>query len=252
MADLKDVVEHLDSALHVKDIPDHPGAHNGLQVECRSPIDRVAVATDASLATIEAAVELGANLLVVHHGLFWTDPIPVTGVAYRRLAALINADMALYSVHLPLDVHPLFGNNSILARELDLWIEGRFGTWKDVDEIGVWTVLDVPLRDFVQRVEALCGCDAQVLPGGPPHARRVLIVAGGGGSMIRQAHEGGFDTLVTGEGAHHTYHEAMEYGVNVIYAGHYATETFGVKALGKMLSERFGVEWDFIDHPTGM
>jgi len=252
MAELKDVVEYLDSALHIDEVEDYPGAWNGLQVECRSPIDAVCVATDACMETIEKTVEAGANLLFVHHGLFWSDPLPLVGRVYRRVRALIDNDVALYSAHLPLDVHPMYGNNAILARQLDLHIEGRFGRFGDLDGVGVWAVVDRPLNDFVDRVEKVCGAKAKVLRGGPPHVRRVAVVTGGAGSMIEQVHEDGFDTLLTGEGNHHTYHDAMEFGVNVIYAGHYATETFGVKAIGKALNDRFGIEWTFIDHPTGM
>jgi dinuclear metal center YbgI/SA1388 family protein len=252
VADLKDVVEYLDTALKISDFEDYPGAHNGLQVECRSPIDRACVATDACLETIEKTAENGANLLFVHHGLFWGDPLPLTGLIYRRVRALVEADIALYAAHLPLDVHPMFGNNAILARSLDLHIEGRFGDWRDVPGLGVWAVVDRPLNDFVSRVEKVCDSQALVLRGGPPHVRRVAVITGGGGSMIRQAHEEGFDTLLTGEGNHHTYHEAMEYGINVIYAGHYATETLGVKALAEHLGATFGLPWEFIDHPTGL
>jgi len=252
VAELNDVTEYLDTALKIDGVEDYPGAWNGLQVECKSPIDRVCVATDACMETIERTAAAGANLLVVHHGMLWGEPLPVTGRVYRRLRALIEADIALYSCHLPLDIHPLFGNNAILARSLDLHIEGRFGKWKDIDGMGVWAVVDRPLIDFVARVERVCETTATVLRGGPPHVRRVAIVSGGGSSFIEQAHADGFDTLLTGEGSHHTYHESMEYGINVIYAGHYATETFGVKAIGQALNDRFGIEWSFIDHPTGM
>lgn len=252
MAELSDVTEYLDAALHIDEIEDYSGAYNGLQVECRSPIDSVCVATDACMATIERTAEEGASLLFVHHGMFWTDPLPLTGLTYRRLRALIDNDIALYSCHLPLDIHPMFGNNALLGRALDLHVEGRWGQWKSVEGLGVWAVVDRPLNDVVDRVERVCDEQAHVLRGGPPHVRRMAILTGGGGSMIEQAHAEGFDTLLTGEGAHHTYHEAMEYGINVIYAGHYATETFGVKAIGKALNDRFGIDWTFIDHPTGM
>jgi dinuclear metal center YbgI/SA1388 family protein len=251
MADLNEIVEHLEMTLRVSEIEDYPGAWNGLQVDGRSPVDKVCVATDACLATIEGTAAAGGQLLVVHHGLFWGDPLPLVGRSYRRIRALMAADIALYSVHLPLDIHPVLGNNALLARQLRLSIEGRFGTWKSV-ETGVWAVVDRPLNDFVADVEQVCEGSALVLRGGPPHVRRLAIVTGGGGSMIQQAHTGGFDTLLTGEGGHHTYHEAMEYGMNVIYAGHYATETLGVRAVGESLADRFGVEWEFIDHPTGM
>lgn len=252
MADLHEVAEYLDSFLGVSEVPDAPEAWNGLQVDSRSPVETVCVATDACLATIEQAAECGAQLLLVHHGLFWGEPIPITGRTYRRLKALLDADMALYSVHLPLDLHPKIGNNVLLARELGLTVEGRFGSWRGADGIGVWAAADLSLRELVERIQRACGQEPRVLAGGPGHVRRVGIVSGGAGSLITEAHREGLDTFVTGEGVHHTYHDAMELGVNVVYAGHYATETLGVRAVGALLAERFGIDWRFLDHPTGL
>lgn len=252
MADLREVVEFLDDYLDVRRVPDYPGAWNGLQVDCRSPIETVCVATDACQATIEEAAREGSQLLFVHHGLFWGDPLPVTGRSYRRLKALLDADMALYSAHLPLDIHPEVGNNVLFARELDLVMEGTFGEWSDLEGLGVWAVTDVPLGEFVARVETACGDAPRVIRGGPGHVRRVGVATGAAGSLIEQAHEKGLDTFVTGEGSHHTYHEATEIGLNVVYAGHYSTETAGVRAVGDLLAERYGMECRFLDHPTGM
>jgi dinuclear metal center YbgI/SA1388 family protein len=252
MADLREMVEFLDGYLDVAGIPDYPGAWNGLQVDCRSPIDTVRVATDACQATIDAAARDGAQLLLVHHGLFWGEPLPITGRTYRRLKALMDADVALYSVHLPLDVHPEVGNGALLARRLDLVVEGRFGQWNGLDGLGVWAAADVSLEELVGRVHSACGSAPTVIPGGPGHVRRVGVATGGAGSLIPQAHAEGLDTFITGEGSHHTFHEATELGLNVIYAGHYATETAGVQALGKLLAERYGVDCAFIDHPTGL
>jgi dinuclear metal center YbgI/SA1388 family protein len=252
VADLRELVEFLDDYLEVSRVPDYPGAWNGLQVACRSPIESVCVATDACQATIDQAAGEGAQLLIVHHGLFWGEPLPVTGRSYRRLKSLMEADMALYSSHLPLDVHPEVGNNVLLARQLGLDTEGTFGRWSDLEGLGVWAATDLPLRDFVARVEAACGVEPKLIPGGPEHVRRVGIATGSAGSLIEQAHEEGLDTFVTGEGSHHTYHEATEIGLNVVYAGHYATETAGVRALGGLLSDRYGLDCRFVDHPTGM
>jgi dinuclear metal center YbgI/SA1388 family protein len=252
VADLHEVAEFLDSYLRVADIPDHPGAWNGLQVDSRSPVERICAATDACQATIEASVAAGAQLLLVHHGLFWGEPLPITGRTYRRMKAMLDGDLALYSAHHPLDIHPVVGNNVLLARELDLTVEGRFGTWGDLEGIGVWAAADLPLREMVTRLEQVCAAAPRVLAGGPVHVRRVGIVTGGAGSLIPEAHQEGLDTFITGEGSHHTFHEAMELGVNVVYAGHYATETLGVKALGAAVAERFGLDWTFLDHPTGM
>ena len=249
MADLRELTEWLDGYLAVDSVPDDPGAHNGLQVECRSPIDRVAAATDGTLETIGAAAEEGAQLLLVHHGLFWGQPLPLTGTSYRRLRALFEADMALYSAHLPLDVHPEVGNNVLLAGALDLTVEGRFGEWQG-ERVGVWATADLPLATLTERIFSVCGAEPHVIAGGPGHVRRLGIVTGGGGSLIRSAHDAGLDTFVTGEGSHHHHHEAMELGLNVVFAGHYATETLGVRALAGRLAETFGVDSVFIDRPT--
>ncbi len=252
MADLREIVEFLDAFLETDRIPDAPGARNGLQVDARSPVERVCAAVDASQATIDAAAAAGAQLLLVHHGLFWGDPLPVTGRTYRRLKALFDADMALYAAHLPLDVHPTVGNNVLLARALGLEVEGGFGAWEGQDGIGVWCSADIPVDDLVRRVGDTCGSAPFVIRGGPGHVRRVGIVTGGAGSMIAQAHAAGLDTFVTGEGSHHTVHDAVELGVNVLYAGHYATETLGIRAVAALVAERFDLEWSFVDRPTGL
>lgn len=252
MADLREVVEFLDDFLRVRDISDYPGAWNGLQVDCRSPIELVCTATDACQVTIEVAASAGAQLLLVHHGLFWGEPIPITGRSYRRLKALLEADIAVYSAHLPLDVHPEVGNNVLLAHALGLTPEGRFGSWGDIEGVGVWAAADMPLADLTGRLTAACGEEPRVIAGGPAHVRRVGIVTGGAASLIPEAHAEGLDTFVTGEGTHHTFHDAMELGVNVLYGGHYATETAGVRAVGELLAERYGLESRFIDHPTGL
>lgn len=252
MADLHEIVEYLDEYLEVDRVPDAPGARNGLQVDARSPVERICAAVDACQTTIEAAAEDDAQLLLVHHGLFWGDPLPVTGRTYRRLKALFDADLALYSAHAPLDVHPEIGNNSLLARALGLEIEGRFGSWKGLDEIGVWSAVDLSLGELTDRIGAACDTQPFVIRGGPNHVRRVGIITGGAASSIEEAHEAGLDTFVTGEGSHHSFHDAMELGVNVVYAGHYATEVLGVKALAELLAGRFDLSWSFVDHPTGL
>ncbi len=252
MADLHEIVEFLDEYLEIDRVPDAPGARNGLQVDSRSPVERICAAVDACQATIEAAAEDDAQLLLVHHGLFWGDPLPVTGRTYRRLKALFDADLALYSAHAPLDVHPEIGNNSLLARSLGIEIEGRFGNWRELDGIGVWSAVDLSLDELTGRIGDICGSQPFVIRGGPTHVRRIGIITGAADSSIEDAHEAGLDTFVTGEGSHHSFHDAMELGVNVVYAGHYATEILGVKALAELLASRFDVSWSFVDHPTGL
>jgi dinuclear metal center YbgI/SA1388 family protein len=252
VAELREIVEFLDTYLRIDEVPDYPGAHNGLQVENRSPIERISAATDACQSTIDAAVAAGSQLLLVHHGLFWGDVGPAVGIAYRRLRTLFEADVAVYSAHLPLDVHAEVGNNVLLARALGLEVEGRFGVHRGVEGIGVWATADLPLPDLLKRVGDACGEEPMLIAGGPTHVRRLGIVSGGAGGLLAQAHAAGLDTFLTGEGTHHTYHEATELGLNLVYAGHYATETFGVEALARKTAERFGLDWEFIDQPTGM
>lgn len=252
MAELRDVVEFLDAYLDIDGIPDYPGALNGLQVSNRSPVERVSAATDACQATIRMATEAGSNLLLVHHGLFWHNAVPLTGRTYRRVRSLFDADLALYSAHLPLDAHSEVGNNVLLAAALGLEPEGRFGSHMGIEGLGVWVAADLSLPQLAGRVATACGGEPLVIAGGPTHVRRIGIVTGGAGDMVGQAAAEGLDTFITGEGSHHTYHEATELGVNLIYAGHYATETFGVRALAERVAGEFDLDWDFLDLPTGL
>jgi dinuclear metal center YbgI/SA1388 family protein len=248
---LTELVRYLDRYLRVTEVADAPGAWNGLQVENAGTLARIGVAVDACERTIELAARSGAGLLLVHHGLFWDGLPAVRGPRYRRLAALIRHDMALYSAHLPLDMHPEVGNNVRLARALGVVERGPFGTAHGA-AIGVWGELSVSRGELAARLTSALGTPPRTLPFGPETTARVGIVTGAGGSLIAEASAAGLDTLVTGEGAHHTFFVAEELGVNVVYAGHYATETLGVKALGAHLADRFAIPWTFLDHPTGL
>jgi dinuclear metal center YbgI/SA1388 family protein len=194
---------------------------------------------------------MGAHLLLVHHGLFWGGLQPITGRHARRIRRLLEADVALYAAHLPLDTHPEVGNNAVLARVLGVTDSVRFGEYHE-QLIGVAGSLHIPREELARRIGDALGGEPRVIATGPDTVQRVGIVTGGAGNLIAQARDAGLDTYVTGEGAHHTYFDAEEWRLNVIYAGHYLTETVGVKALGKHLEQRFGLPWDFIDHPTGL
>ena len=249
--ELSELVHYLDDYLALGDVPDYPGALNGLQVDGPGPVRKVAVAVDAAEATITRAIETGAELLLVHHGLFWDGNRPVTGRRYRRLAPLLKAGVAVYSAHLPLDAHPEVGNNAVLARALGIDIQGRFGAHEGV-ELGVWGTLSLKREALCARLDDLLGRRVHMIAGGPERVSRVGVITGGGGSFVGAALAAGLDALVTGEGSHHTYFDATEGGLNLYYGGHYATETWGVRALGEHLAERFGVDWEFLDHPTGL
>lgn len=256
MTTLPDLVGYLDQYLRVSDLPDAATALNGLQVENRGEVTRIVAAVDASQATIDGVVASldetpGPVLVLVHHGLFWDGLTPVTGRRYRRLRALLDHDVALYSAHIPLDVHPEVGNNAMLAAGLGLGSPEPFGDYKGIP-LGLAGSLAISREELRDRVDAMLGTSARLLAGGPEQTRRVGVISGAAGSMIGAALEAGCDTFLTGEGAHHTYFDAMELGVNVLYAGHYATEQVGVKALAGHLSERFGLPWAFHHHPTGL
>jgi dinuclear metal center YbgI/SA1388 family protein len=255
MTNLAEIVELLDQYLRIRDVPDDANALNGLQVENSGTIERIVAAVDASQTTIDGAGK--RSLLLVHHGMFWDGHGTVTGRRHRKIKALYDNDTALYSAHIPLDLHPDVGNNVVLARRLGITAYDWFGMHKGV-LLGVAGDAPASLQQRESVVPAVAQAlqiDAtaiKLIPGGPAQVRRIGVITGGAGSAIAKAKEAGCDTYITGEGAAHTYFDAMELGVNVIYAGHYATETVGVQALAEHLSDRFKLPWEFHHHPTGL
>jgi dinuclear metal center YbgI/SA1388 family protein len=257
-ASLAALVEYLDGYLRIREVPDEPPALNGLQVENRGRVWRIVAAVDATEATIQGLGEPGgAALLLVHHGLFWDGNQPLTGRRYRRIRGLLDRDAALYSAHIPLDVHAEVGNNAVLARRLGLTATAEFGSYRGIP-LGVAGDAPPALRPRAALGAALArelGLPAEavrLVAGGDPEVNRVGVITGGAGGMIAQAREAGCDAFITGEGSAHHFHDAMELGLNVYFAGHYATETVGVKALAAHLAEKFSLPWEFHDHPTGM
>lgn len=248
---LTSIVRHCDRILRTEKVNDYAGAVNGLQVENRGHVTRIAAAVDASLSTIRLAIKAGADLLVVHHGLFWTPRHPWTGRTYELLDLLTRNNLAVYSSHLPLDMHPRLGNNAQLCAALGLRKLAPFFFDKN-QYLGLCSKAEVPLEHLARRLRAAVGIEPTVIPGGPSICRRIGVVTGGAGAELKIAAAEGVDTFITGEGPHWTYALAEELGVNVLYGGHYATETFGVKALAGELSRKFGVPWSFVDHPTGL
>ena len=248
---LAELTRYLDEYLRVREVPDSPEALNGLQVANHGEVTRLAVAVDACEATIRMAAEARADCLLVHHGLFWGGLSPVTGPAFRRLSGLITGGIALYASHIPLDCHPDVGNNPVLARRLGIDVRGTFGDYRGA-AIGVWGELAIAREELVRKVTALLGPAPRLFPFGPERTRRVGIITGSGGGEIREAAARGLDTYITGEGQHWTYFDAEELGLNVLFAGHYATETVGVRALAEHIEATFGLPWVFLDHPTGL
>jgi dinuclear metal center YbgI/SA1388 family protein len=248
---LTKLVRHCDRLLRTGEVNDYGGAVNGLQVENCGDVTRIAAAVDATLSTIKLAIASRADLLVVHHGLFWNARHPWTGKTYEMLRLLIGSNLAVYSSHLPLDMHPRLGNNAQLCAALGLRHGQPFFFDKN-QHLGLLTRTRLPLAELKRRLKDALGAEPKVIPGGPSVCQRIGVLTGGAGSELKRAADEGVDTFITGEGPHWTYGLAEELGVNLIYGGHYATETFGVKALAKELSGKFDLPWSFVDYPTGL
>lgn len=245
------LVRYCDQTLRTTAIGDYDGAVNGLQVENAGRVTRIAAAVDATLATVRLAIAARADLMIVHHGLFWSPSHPWTGRKYELLRLLLENNVAVYSSHLPLDAHPRLGNNVRLCAALGFRkLQPFYESHGQI--LGRRTETAVSRDALVARLARATGSQPRLLPGGPAICRRIGVVTGGAGNELQQAAVAGLDTFITGEGSHWTYAAAEELGLNVLYGGHYATETFGVRALAAELSRKFKVPWVFVDHPTGL
>lgn len=256
MPDARELASYLDDLLNAPSLPDYPGALNGLQLASGTPVRRIAAAVDFSRRTVDAAIAADANFLIVHHGMFWGGAQRITGAPYERLRLLLRHDIAVYSSHLPLDAHATFGNNALLARELELAPTERFGSYEGTS-IGVAGACDVATATLVSRADRFArplGGSARATlhdDGRRTHRWAVVTGAGAGTREIREAQAREIDTLIVGEGPHHTTVEAPEAGVVIIYAGHYATETLGVRAIAREAGERYDLPHEFLLLPTG-
>lgn len=251
------IVQYLDDLLDTSSVPDYPNALNGLQLANDGSVTRIAASVDFSLRTVNAAVQAQANLLIVHHGMFWGGLQPIRGNYFARLQALFNNNVAVYASHLPLDRHALYGNNALLATELGLEPSDEFARFKTI-AIGVSGESDVATAELVDRADTFArshGGSVRTTPVTPERRTRTWAICTGAGAStetLNEARERGIDTLIVGEGPHHSAVEADESGIAVIYAGHYATETLGVRAIAAHISDRFGVPWTFTEAPTGL
>jgi len=257
MPTLSVIAAHLDQLLRTREIPDYPPALNGVQLENRGEITRVAAAVDFSRRVVDATIASEANLLLVHHGMFWGGLKPISGRFYDRIAPLVRHDIAVYASHLPLDAHPELGNNVLLARELGLEPTGPFARFQTI-HIGVQGVADLPTHhifDATRRIARRHKGDVIATSYDESRVTRRWGICTGSGAdanTIREALESGIDTLIVGEGPHYTAVEAADVDLAIIYVGHYATETFGVRALANYVSSTFGVPWEFVEAPTGL
>lgn len=257
MTSPEELATYADQLLDSASCPDYPNALNGLQIGSQESVSAIAAAVDFSARTIEETVKAKANLLLVHHGMFWSGLERHTGVTYRRLRTLIEHDIAVYSSHLPLDRHPSLGNNALLARQLGLEPTGLFARHAEIF-VGVSGSADVETTELARRARDFartCGGEIRTTAIAPERRTRRWAICTGAGASAETLHEAvtmGVDTMIVGEGPHWTAVSAEEHGIAIIYAGHYATETLGVRALAQHLGEKFNLPWSFIDAPTGL
>jgi dinuclear metal center YbgI/SA1388 family protein len=248
---LHQLVAECDSKLRIKTIGDWDNALNGLQIENSGKVTRIGAAVDVSTRVLTLAAKRGVDFLIVHHGLFWQGLQPVTGIFHRQLEIAFRHDIALYGAHLPLDVHPLFGNNALLAGAIGLRSVKPFLEEKG-QLVGVKAGYSGNRDALLRRLKKSLGKPVRAFNFGPIGARNTGIVTGAGGSEIYRVAEEGIDTFITGEAPHWAAVAAEELGLNLWLGGHYATETFGVKALAAHLSKKFRLPSEFIDCPTGL
>jgi dinuclear metal center YbgI/SA1388 family protein len=247
MARRDDIVAFADELLDVDRFPEY--GRPGLQVVGADDVTKIAVGVSSSRELFERAGAAGAQLVLVHHGLFWrNEPLLVDRRLKGRLEALFAANLSLVAYHLALDAHPEVGNNALLVERLGAIHDGEFA------EIGAGGHFAEPVGsdELARRLEAATGREPLVFAEGPSEIRRVAVITGGGGTRLIEAAHGGYDALVTGEPEEPALHTARELGIHFLAGGHHATETFGVQALAERLSREFGLDWEFleIDNPV--
>jgi dinuclear metal center YbgI/SA1388 family protein len=247
MSDLKRIAAFLNEKMRIEDYPD--ASHNGLQVENEGKVKKVCCGVDASMEFFEKAAALGADMLICHHGISWGDSLKrITGLNYRRLDFLFKHNLALYACHIPLDAHASMGNNALICSALGMRRKTLFGDYRG-RLIGYYGSLprSRKFHSLVTQVETILGCSVRSLDFGADTVRKVGVVSGGGSDWIEDASRLNLDVFLTGEATLAGYNLAKDCGMNVIFGGHYATESFGVKALGRMLENEFSIEMEFID-----
>jgi len=251
VAALSEIVSYTNEYLRIEDCADWPNALNGLQVENSGRVRKIGAAVDASTVIFRAAKEASVDLLLVHHGLFWAGLRAITGPVRRQLAFLFEQDLALYSAHLPLDVHPEVGNNVRLASALGLTDPEPFLDFNG-EFIGLRSKMQIFPNELAHNLEESLGGPVKLYACGPATTADIGVITGAAGSELYDVAEEGIDTFITGEAPHWAAVAAAELGINLLLGGHYATETFGVTALAAHLAQRFDVPWEFFDAPTGL
>jgi dinuclear metal center YbgI/SA1388 family protein len=271
MASLDEIVSYTDRFLRIRDVGDWDNALNGLQIENSGRITRIGAAVDVSTRVLTEAQKRDVNLLIVHHGLFWPGLQPIQRALRRQLRIAFENDVALYSAHLPLDIHARVGNNAQLVAALGLpfGVRGHVRALKSGDmspqskftrpfleekgqPVGLKIRASLPRSELVRKLQKALNGPVKVFGFGPKQTRAIGVVTGAAGSETYRVADEGIDTFITGEAPHWAAVAAEEVGVNLLLGGHYATEVFGVRALAAHLSKRFRVPWEFIDCPTGL
>ena len=249
--ELNELVSYMDDYLRVNEIDDVSA--NGLQIEGKKEGKKICLGVDSSLEIFKEASKRKADLLIVHHGLIWGGLKCIRGLVKERISYLLENGISLYAVHLPLDMHPEVGNNIELIKILNLSDPAPFGAYHGV-KIGFKGRYEKmkTIKDISKTLEKTLPAKIDSFQFGPDKIRSVGIVSGGGGSTFEDCIKEGLDLFITGESSHTIYHIAKEAGINLIFAGHYATEKLGVKALGKKVEEKYGIKTEFIDIPTGL
>lgn len=247
MPKLSDIVEFCNTYTCQTAIKDFPGAQNGLQIENSGTVTKIAAAVDAGQIPFEQAIAAKADFLICHHGVFWSAPIPLTEHNYRKMKTAIDGNLAVYSSHLPLDCHPEIGNNALLAKALKI---DRAGSFLPYEGTNIATIVAGPnggRQELAKRLKTLFPKTFQAIEYGSEHPKKIAILTGSGQSAIDSLQVNDIDTLITGELRQHHFNMAQELSLNLYPCGHYATETFGVKALAEKVSKEFGMDWCFID-----
>jgi dinuclear metal center YbgI/SA1388 family protein len=251
MPSLSEIVSYTDRFLRIREVGDWDNALNGLQIENSGRVTRIGAAVDVSTRVLTEAGKKNVDFLIVHHGLFWPGLQPMTRLLRRQLQLAFETDMALYSAHLPLDIHPKVGNNAQLVAVLGLKSAQPFLEEKG-QPVGLRVRASLPRSELVRKLRKAINGPVKVFDFGPKQIRAIGVVTGAAGSAIYRDAEENIDTFITGEAPQWAAVAAEELGMNLLLGGHYATEVLGVKALAAHLSKRFGIPWEFIDCPTGL
>lgn len=246
MTDLKTILQFCDERTRRHAVKDFPGSMNGLQMANNGKVTRIGAAVDAGLEPFREAAKRGIDFLIVHHGMFWSAPFPLTGVHYEKVKALMDNNIALYGSHLPLDCHPEIGNNAILIEKAGMKTAGTFLEYEGND-IGFIAEPNGTRAELRTRLEKLFPRGVVAMEYGSETPAKIGVLTGSGQSAVSHLKRNGIDTLITGELKQQHFNQAQEEGLNLYCCGHYATETFGVCALAAEAAEKFGIEWEFIE-----